>query len=447
MKDSLTRFRNLSLYSLAARGPEDGLFTNSVETMLAISFSIEGAIVAHKLKGTFYAGFQQISAFAPQLDRYERLAAICGEVIVFCHLDRPIPKLPQNVQLVELPSESPMVREWFIVFASPNLRVSLLARQVDDFRPLPAPVREQPERRYEGLVTVDSNLVYDARLELDIALRRSVQEQDSWNPTLGRQPIVTYNQLLIGYLEDRNRQLSTLYRNLSEKNASLDELQAVIRTMLSRRAWEEAEAVRDGEDGRSERRNLETPELTVLISDIANFTTLSEREEPNLLVASLNHYFDLLASAVYQEGGDVDKFLGDGMLAFFAEPSSALKAAVRIQSRVSHYDGERAVRFATRIALVTGPCIVARVGSRDRQEVTILGDTVNTASRLQAHSPPGGLAMDEATYLRVSCPKLSKRSVELAGKRAPIVAHIASPECVTQIGLQVGRREDLKQGD
>lgn len=58
----------------------------------------------------------------------------------------------------------------------------------------------------------------------------------------------------------------------------------------------------------------------------------------------------------------------------------------------------RDISFPTRVSLVTGPCLVARIGSRDRQEVTVLGDTVNFASRLQGKASPGGVVMDEHTY-------------------------------------------------
>jgi len=109
------------------------------------------------------------------------------------------------------------------------------------------------------------------------------------------------------------------------------------------------------------------------------------------------------------------------MLAFFGSPLPALKAALLIQKRISAFNKQRIVvqhpPFITRIGLVTGPCLLARIGSRDRQEITILGDTVNLASRFQALAPPGGLVMDQATFTAADHPPALHSTVQIRGKR------------------------------
>jgi class 3 adenylate cyclase len=76
-----------------------------------------------------------------------------------------------------------------------------------------------------------------------------------------------------------------------------------------------------------------------------------------------------------------------------------------------------AVSLNTRIGIATGECVIARIGSADRREVTILGDTVNVASRLQSSAPAGGIAIDETTYLAIGMPLVfSGRDASIKGK-------------------------------
>ena len=76
----------------------------------------------------------------------------------------------------------------------------------------------------------------------------------------------------------------------------------------------------------------------------------------------------------------------------------------------------RQTPFTTRISLVTGSCLLARIGSRDRQEITVLGDTVNLASRLQALAPSGGIVMDEQTFTAAGQPPALHTTAKIRGK-------------------------------
>lgn len=197
-----------------------------------------------------------------------------------------------------------------------------------------------------------------------------------------------------------------LQQNLARKNAELLEqvqqinrLQEITRGFLSGRAWgnilsnqSKAPAIRDDPVHQV---------LTILVSDIKGYTQLVEQSDPENLLHDLKYYIDLLTSIIYQNGGDVDKFLGDGILALFPSPVSALTAACQIQKGLTYFNQARMARnapyFPTRIALTTGEILLARIGTFDRQEYAIMGDRVNTAVCLQKQSPIGGLAMDENT--------------------------------------------------
>jgi adenylate cyclase len=152
-----------------------------------------------------------------------------------------------------------------------------------------------------------------------------------------------------------------------------------------------AKLVRSGEIGVVESREAI---VTVMFTDIADFTALSERMGAAEAAKLLNRHFAILCRAVDLQGGTVDKFLGDGMMAFFGAPdhlkghaAAAVRAAALIRdeleedNRLAAAEGRQAVRV--RIGIHTGPVIVGNIGASDRVNYTIIGDTVNVSQRLQ----------------------------------------------------------------
>ncbi|XYK81684.1 MAG: adenylate/guanylate cyclase domain-containing protein [Labrenzia sp.] len=135
-------------------------------------------------------------------------------------------------------------------------------------------------------------------------------------------------------------------------------------------------------------------ELTILFTDIVGFTALSENMSAEQAAALLNQHFAILVDAVESEGGTVDKFMGDGMLAFFGAPDDQpdhAEAAVRTARRIAAAQmqanetakAEGGVTLRMRIGIHTGPVLVGNVGALDRWNYTVVGDTVNAAERLQ----------------------------------------------------------------
>lgn len=152
-----------------------------------------------------------------------------------------------------------------------------------------------------------------------------------------------------------------------------------------------AKLVRTGEIGIAEPREAI---VTVMFTDIAGFTTLSEQMEAAAAAKLLNHHFAILCRAVDAHGGTVDKFLGDGMLAFFGAPdrlkghaAAAVRAAAAIREELENDNrratGEGRPPLRVRIGIHTGSVIVGNIGASDRVNYTIVGDTVNISQRLQ----------------------------------------------------------------
>ncbi len=135
--------------------------------------------------------------------------------------------------------------------------------------------------------------------------------------------------------------------------------------------------------------------LTVMFTDIKGFSTMAERMEASHIAAMLNRHFEIVSNCIEVEGGTVDKFIGDSVMAFWGAPEAvadhaarAVRAAAAIQSAVVAENRARAPRgedpIHVRIGLHTGPVVVGNIGSKSRVNYTVVGDTVNAASRLES---------------------------------------------------------------
>ena len=135
-------------------------------------------------------------------------------------------------------------------------------------------------------------------------------------------------------------------------------------------------------------------QLTILFSDIANFTSISEHLEPEVLVQDLCEYFNVISRAILAEKGTLDKYIGDSVMAFWGAPVAldkhayhACMAAVTTQDRLAslfrQWESKGKTRFATRIGIHTAEVIVGNMGYEERLNYTVIGDGVNLASRLE----------------------------------------------------------------
>ena len=142
----------------------------------------------------------------------------------------------------------------------------------------------------------------------------------------------------------------------------------------------------------------ESINVSILFSDIRNFTTISEKLSAHEVVEMLNTYFEKACAAVLDEGGTIDKFIGDAIMVQFGSPVRypdhalrAVRAALVMNQAATEFQSWMAQRFAGRelppfqigIGIHTGVAVIGNIGSSQRIEYTAIGDTVNTASRLE----------------------------------------------------------------
>jgi class 3 adenylate cyclase len=218
-------------------------------------------------------------------------------------------------------------------------------------------------------------------------------------------------------LNRTSTRLATLYSELTELNQNLEntieeQLSQLRRTEELRRYVSPQVADAIVVEGSRLTMTPTRRNLSILVSDIRGFTEMAERMEPEELVDALNQYFTALTEVIFSHGGTLDKYLGDGILAFFGDPipfedhaERAVAAAFgtqevleRLRSKwMLKYDEELTVG----IGISTGYVTVGNIGSEDRIEYTVIGNHVNVASRLANSAQPGQILVTDRTMAAV----------------------------------------------
>jgi adenylate cyclase len=153
-------------------------------------------------------------------------------------------------------------------------------------------------------------------------------------------------------------------------------------------------------------------ELTLFNSDIRGFTAMSEGTPAETIVEMLNEYFELMVETIFKYEGTLDKFMGDGIMAFWGAPLAHPDDAVRCvqcaldQMQVlDRFNRQRVIddkpRLAVGVGIHTGPGVVGYVGSSKALSYTVIGDTANTSSRLCSSAVSGQIVISETTLARI----------------------------------------------
>ena len=154
----------------------------------------------------------------------------------------------------------------------------------------------------------------------------------------------------------------------------------------------------------------ETIEATVVFMDICGFTAISEKNTPNFVVSLINKYFDMMVKEIIAQGGYIDKFLGDAVMAVFTGEyhlDRAIEASIAvhkaIESQKEALSEHKTYSPKVSIGINSGEMISGNIGSAalKRLDFTVIGDVVNTAQRLQSAAQPGQIVISKTLYEKV----------------------------------------------
>jgi len=169
---------------------------------------------------------------------------------------------------------------------------------------------------------------------------------------------------------------------------------------------------------------------TVVFIDICGFTSISEKEEPDKVVTLLNSYFDVIVKEIIAQGGYIDKFIGDAIMAVFRGDyhiDRAIEACLSVKEKINNIpESKDSLSYKPKVAigLNSGEMISGNIGSASlrRLDYTMIGDTVNTAQRLQSVAEPDQILISKNAYDKVkesfNCRKVGE--VSLKNKTKPV---------------------------
>ena len=208
-------------------------------------------------------------------------------------------------------------------------------------------------------------------------------------------------------------ELLTRVKSLLRIKALHDEVETknhLLRNLFGRYVSAEIAAQIVADPGRHLRLGGDKREVTVLFGDLRGFTPLAEQLDPQDVVDILNSYLKLVIDAVFEFRGTLDKFRGDGFMAFFGapiaredDPLSAVRCALAIQERLARIAFVKfpELRLHMGVGINTGIVIAGDIGSERRTDYTVIGNEVNTAQRFESNAGPGQILITGNTYERV----------------------------------------------
>lgn len=214
----------------------------------------------------------------------------------------------------------------------------------------------------------------------------------------------------------RDISLQEDYRIMQEK------FNGLIRKYVSSTTFSEVREIAKGKAGSTAAR---LADLSVMYLDVVGFTGFSERNPDSDVVLMLNELFGICDVITRECFGDIDKFIGDAVMAVFPDANDAVRSAVRIlenglpeMNKVRAELGQESISI--RIGINSGIVLQGEIGTTDRKDLTVIGDAVNVAARVEKASLPNRLMISSATYSRLHS-DLSERfrfhgEVELRGK-------------------------------
>ena len=199
----------------------------------------------------------------------------------------------------------------------------------------------------------------------------------------------------------------------------------------------------------------EVRDVSVLFADIVGFTSMSEKMSPAAVSLLLSDYLSRMTDVIFKYEGTLDKYIGDAIMAVFGAPldmpdhaERSIRAALEMRERLDEFNSERkeGPTIRIRIGINSGKAVAGEIGSINKKEYTVLGDTVNTASRLESSvAKPGLIVIGENTYAAVKsrfhCQSLGKATLKGKEKEVAVYEVLASARTAASTPSGAASRE------
>jgi len=238
-------------------------------------------------------------------------------------------------------------------------------------------------------------------------------------------PIKDNNEVVVGAIE--------VFRDVSKEEdfrIIQEKFNGFIQKYISKNTYEEIQ--KQVKHGKSDLNVIK--DLTILYLDIVGFTELSENIDPNTIAELLNDLFGICDVITREFHGDIDKFIGDSIMATFLDANDAVEASKKILEALNHLNENREnndlCKIQLRLGINSGNVVQVEVGTKDRKDYTVLGDVVNTASRIQTIAEPNSIYISESTFARLKKHNefLLVGAKKLKGKKESINVYMFKPK-------------------
>ncbi len=249
-----------------------------------------------------------------------------------------------------------------------------------------------------------------------------------------RFPVMTH----IGPIRDENGEIIAgieVFRDISKEEEFRllqEKFNAVIQRYVSTATMEEVmDHVHGDAEGKARVR-----ELSVLYLDVVGFTAFSERNSPEVVATMLNELFGVCEVITRECHGDIDKFIGDAIMAVFIDANDAVAAGRKVLAALARLNETRAERgletVRIRIGINSGSVIQGEIGTSSRRDVTVIGDVVNTAARIESATEPMRMGISEATYARLKEPSrfAPGKPIRVKNRSEPVTIYLSEGEGV-----------------
>ena len=318
----------------------------------------------------------------------------------------------------------PVERGLLILFDSEGNPVPKLTKFIDGAEPQDIPISRTILKMVaqQQVALMTSNALEDARLlgGKSIAIHgiRSAMCVPLWNRNHVIGAVQVDSPIHIGRFTEEDLDLLTALANFAAvaiERAQLAEKVEEERKIRSRMERYHSPAVVDEivKGSVSTESEVRNAEVSILFADISGFTTVAETKKPEEVAEFLSHFFSCAVESIFAYGGTLDKFIGDAVMAFFGAPipqedhaDRAVLAGLMLQRMVGDWNVERekvempAVKV--RVGINSGPAVVGNVGTEKRVDYTVLGTSVNIASRLESGvAKPGQVVISQNTLDRI----------------------------------------------